>query len=110
MMQTMGPRVMFGMEVSILLWIVLATLVSLLVIGACVWLALSLLKKQRISPKPNSDQPQDAYPTYEERDYQAEQPSAETYQEDGEFHLYSKPTTQYEQPQAQNTQAISLER
>lgn len=109
MMPTMGPGVMFGMEVSMLLWIVLATLVSLLVIGACVWLALSLLKKQRISPKQYSDQPQDAYPTYE-RGYQAEQPSAETYQEAGEFHSYSEPRPQYEQPQAQYPQAVSSER
>jgi cytochrome c-type biogenesis protein CcmH/NrfF len=64
MMPTTGPQMMFGMGVSMLLWIVPAMLLSLLVIGACVWLILRLLKKQGISPEPTPqyEEPQVQYP------------------------------------------------
>lgn len=109
MMPMMGPQMMFGMGMSMLLWIVPAILLAFLVIGACVWLVLHLLKKQGISAKPYGDQLQDAYSTYEQG-YQAEQPLAQkTSQEAEEFYPFSEPTPQYEEPQVQYPQSVSSE-
>lgn len=109
MMPTTGPQMMFGMGVSMLLWIVPAMLLSLLVIGACVWLILRLLKKQGISPKQYAHQSQDAYLTYEQG-YQAEQPPAETTSQDaGQCYPFPEPTPQYEEPQVQYPQIVSSE-
>ncbi len=106
---TTGPQMMSGMEMSMLLWIIPAILLSLLVIGACVWLILRSMKKQGISPKQSGDQPQDAYPIYEQG-YQAEQPPAEKpSQEAGQLYSFTEPTSQYEEPQVQYPQIVSSE-
>lgn len=106
MMPTMEPEMMFGMETSLLLWIALAILVFLLVAGTCVWLMLSLRKKQRLAPGWSRSRPQDAFPAYE-RGYEAEQPAAAISQEAEQGYSFSEP---YEQPQAQYPQTVSAER
>jgi len=100
MMPNMGPGIQSGMGTPLLFWVVLATLVSLLVIGACIWLAARLLKKQRTASIYYAPQPQDAYHNYE-RGYHAEQPAEDTYQEEGQSYSYPKTMPPYEQPQAQ---------
>lgn len=100
MMPHMEPGIQFGLGTPILFWVILATLVSLLVIGACIWLGVSFLKKQRTSSIHYAPQPQDAYHNYEQG-YHPEQPLEETYQEEEQSYPDPKPTPQYEQPQVQ---------
>lgn len=90
----MMPNMMFGMAMSMFLWLVLATLLCLLLIGLCVWLVSSWLRKQRTPPMQSTPQPRDAYEGYDQG-YRAHVPERPTYQEGDQ--LYSYP--QDEQPQ-----------
>jgi hypothetical protein len=90
----MMPSMMFGMATSMFIWLVVGTLLCLLLIGLCLWLAAGWLRKQRTPLTQNSPQPRDAYERYEQG-YQAHEPERPTYQEGDQ--LYSYP--QDEQPQ-----------
>lgn len=89
------PNMMSGMGTSLAIWLVLATLVCLLIIGTCIWLAAGWLKHQRMLRMQTIPQPRDAYEDYE-RGYRPQQPP-ETYQEANQRYPYP----QNEQPQAQ---------
>lgn len=108
MMPNMGPEIQSGMGTPLLFWVVLAVLVSLLVIGACIWLAARFLNRQRTASIHNAPQPQDAYHHYEQG-YHPEQPAEETYQKEEQSYPYPKPMPPYEQPQAQYSHASGSE-
>jgi ABC-type nickel/cobalt efflux system permease component RcnA len=92
--EQMMPTMMFGMATSMFLWLVLATLLCLLLIGLGIWLVARWLKQQRMPQMQSTPQPRDAYEGYEQG-YQAQEPKRPTYQEGDQ--LYSYP--HYEQPQ-----------
>jgi hypothetical protein len=93
----MMPNMMFGMGTPLFFWLVLATLVCLLLIGTCIWLVASRLKKQRAPLKQETLQPRDIYEGYKQS-YQPQLQPLETYQEGGQRYSYP----QNEQPQAQS--------
>ena len=88
------PSMMFGMATSMFIWLVLGTLLCLLPIGLCIWLAAGWLRKQRTPLMQNTPQPQDVYEGYEQG-YQVHVPPRATYREGDQ--LYSYP--QYERTQ-----------
>ncbi len=102
----MMPNMMFGIGAYVVFWTMVGTLLCLLLIGACTWLVVNLLKKQRTPPMHYTPQPQDAYQDYQQG-YQPQQQPPETYQEGGQHYPY--PLPQYEQPQAQYPQMVSPE-
>jgi hypothetical protein len=93
----MMPNMMFGMGIYLFLWLVLATLVCLLLIGTCIWLVANWLKKQRMPTMQDTPQPRDAYEGYEQG-YQSPEPPPVTYQGGGQRYAYP----QNEHPQAQH--------
>lgn len=101
MMQHMGSGMMVGMGASMLFWIVLATIVALLLIGACLLLVANLLKNQKKARTPSGPQPQDGFAEYAQG-YEPQKPvGTETYQESGQLYPYQQP--QYEQPEVQHS-------
>jgi len=101
----MMPNMMFGMGTYMFFWIVIITLVCLLIIGACAWLVVSWLKKQKAPMTQYTSQPRDAYEEYGQG-YQPQQEPLETYQEGGQRHAYPP----NEQGQTQNQEMEQLER
>ena len=94
----MMPSMMFGMATSMFFWLVLATLLCLLLIGLCFWLAAGWLKQQRTPLMQNAPQPRDAFEGYEQG-YQAHVPPPVTYQEGGQRYSYpqnEQPRTPYQ--------------
>ena len=102
----MMPNMMFGMETYMFFWIVLVTLISLLIIGACIWFAVSRLNKQKTSTRHYTPQPRDAYEEYEQGYQPQQQPpeTYETYQESGQRYAY--PQNEQGQTQHQEMEQI----
>lgn len=92
----MMPHMMFGIATSMFFWLALATLVCLLLLGICIWLVASWLKKQRAPMIQATPQPRDAYEGYEQG-YQPQRQPPETDQAGDQRYSYP----QNEQPQAQ---------
>ena len=92
----MMPNMMFGMDAFMFFWVALVTLISLLLIGACIWFIVSRLKKQKTPTPQYTPQPRDAYEEYEQG-YRPQQQPLETYQEGDR----SYPYPQNEQVQTQ---------
>jgi hypothetical protein len=92
----MMPNMMSGMGTSMFFWIVLGTVVSLLLIGACIWFAVSWMKKHNAPTTYYTPQPRDAYEEYEQG-YQPQQQPPEFYQEGDQDYSYP----QHEQAQTQ---------
>ena len=81
------PNMMFGMEASMFIWIVVITLICLLIIGVVAWIIARLLHKQKTSTTQYVAQPRDAYEEYEQGYRPQEQP-LETYQEGEQRYAY----------------------
>jgi hypothetical protein len=99
----MMPNMMSGMGVSMFFWIVLITLICLLIIGACAWLVVRLLHKQKASATQYVPQPRDAYEEYEQG-YRPQQQPPETYQEGDQRYLY--PQNEQRQMQYQEMEQL----
>jgi hypothetical protein len=85
--ENMMPTMMFGMASSLFLWLVLATLLCLLLIGTCIWLVAGRLQKQRTPLMQDTPQPRDAYEEYEQG-YQPQGQPPITDQEGGQHSAY----------------------
>ena len=99
----MMPNMMFGMDTYMFFWIVLVTVVCLLLIGTCIWFAVSWLKKHTAPTTHYTPQPRDAYEEYEQG-YQLQQQPPETYQEGGQH--YSYPQNEQGQTQYQEMEQL----
>ncbi len=99
----MMPNMMFGMDAYMFFWVVLLTVVCLLLIGACIWIIVRGLKKQKTPTTHYTPQPRDAYEEYEQG-YQPQQQPPETYQEGGRD--YSYPQNEQGQTQHQEMEQI----
>jgi hypothetical protein len=84
----MMPNMMSGMGTSMFLWLGFITLLCILTIGACIWFAVSWLKKHNGPTAHYTPQPRDAYEEYEQGYQPQQQQPLETYQEGDQYYSY----------------------
>jgi flagellar basal body-associated protein FliL len=104
----MMPNMMNGFTMGgiPMLWVLIGVSLCLLLVVASIWFVVHAFSGRRHSSMNAASQPHDAPHTYE-RGYQLPEPSAETYQEGGQQHVYPQPP--YQQPTTQYPQEMHLQ-